>query len=618
MARVVSRRLVWAMLLGLLILSGVGWIRWQHRADPLSQGAAAYAAGDYQRAADLARRRLKASPDDPEAIRLLARSTARLGRDVPANALFARLGARSLQAEDLYLLGVGLERAGRKDSAESVWRDGLAVQPDHAEMLAALIGLETSRNRLAPAETLADRLSRLPGWEIWGELELGAIRSELSDPAGAAEALKRALDRPEAGRLDRPALAHHRKLLARCLLRIARPDESEAILRRVLADGPDAEASWLSSRAALQRGAAPEAAAALEAAGSYRADHPLESEPSPFVGEARCRECHADKARLLQASRHTSTLVRGKALTELPYPEGPVPDPDNRAVSHTFRREGDRVHLETRAGDRVLKAVVDYAFGSPEHYASLVGRDNRGDPYIFRLSYYRSGRDSGWARTTGHSADAKGGHDFLGKPISPVDGVYTCLFCHATDPRAVLEGTGPAASDHAIGCERCHGPGENHLRAVAAKMHDLAIVNPSTAPAEGRVRVCGQCHGNHTPIDLPRTDSYWIRFQSTTLPWSRCYTESGGAMDCTTCHDPHHDTDRSEARYEERCLDCHANDRKTGTESVAPPSKVRRPSQASACPVDPARGCIRCHMPNFRSEPLHADFTDHYIRVHPK
>src|SRR5207302_10851189 len=69
----------------------------------------------------------------------------------------------------------------------------------------------------------------------------------------------------------------------------------------------------------------------LEAAGSYRAEHPLESEPSPFVGAARCAACHRDTVSALQASRHASTLVRGKPLTKLPYPDRPLP----RSEEHT-------------------------------------------------------------------------------------------------------------------------------------------------------------------------------------------------------------------------------------------------------------------------------------------
>ena len=87
----------------------------------------------------VARGRLKRAPDDRQALRLLARATARLGRDGQANALFARLGSSALQPEDLFLLGLGLNRGGQKESAERVWEKGLVLEPNHAEMIEQLI-----------------------------------------------------------------------------------------------------------------------------------------------------------------------------------------------------------------------------------------------------------------------------------------------------------------------------------------------------------------------------------------------------------------------------------------------------------------------------------------------
>jgi tetratricopeptide (TPR) repeat protein len=636
---------LWVIALGAFGLAGLGlgagWTYWRRDADMLARGDSAYARGEFTQAADLARRRLKAAPGDVAALRLLARATARLGRDTAANALFARLGSAALQAEDLYLLGLGLDHAGQQDAARRVWERALELQPDHPETMAQLIIHESSRNRLAQAAVLAERLARQPGWEFRSALDLGTFRAELSDPAGAAVVLKQALERPEAAGLDRATATHYRKLLARTLLRIARPQEARALLDDLLRGGPDAEASWLLSRAALQEGTLPEARAALRAAGSYRAEHPLELEPSPYVGEAQCSGCHRDTFRAVQSSRHAATFVQGKALTTLPYPDHPLTDPDDPAIRHAFRLQGDQVQVETRVvgkvrygfsaqgellhghdfeirdQDKVRHAVVAYAFGSPDHYVSLVGSDDRGQPYIFRLSHYQAARDSGWVRTTGHSPDAAG-QDFLGKPLDPLDGIHKCLFCHTTDPRAVLEQSGPAAADRAIGCERCHGPGGNHLRAIAAQLPDPAIVSPGAAPAEGRLRLCGQCHSHHQELPVPRTDPFWIRFQGTTLPWSRCYTDSAGALDCTTCHDPHHDAEGAAAQAHTRCLSCHAGP--PAAERKAPPQVLDPTAQVaprgSTCPVNPAEGCIGCHMPPFESQPLHTTFTDHYIRVH--
>ncbi len=175
-----------AVACGALVLAGVGvamtWQTWGQGSDLMARGAVAYSEGDWRQAADLARRRLKAAPQDVEALRLLARTTARLGRDGPANALFARLGSDALEAEDLYLLGIGLDRAGRSADALRMWEKSIQLQPDRAETLDRLIVQDMARNRLTEAAQLAERLARHPGWELRGELALAVLRAELIRP----------------------------------------------------------------------------------------------------------------------------------------------------------------------------------------------------------------------------------------------------------------------------------------------------------------------------------------------------------------------------------------------------------------------------------------------------
>src|SRR5205814_2543498 len=130
----------------------------------------------------------------------------------------------------------------------------------------------------------------------------------------------------------------------------------------------------------------------------------------------------------------------------------------------------------------------EYAFGTPDRYVTMVGRDAEGDYRALRLSYYRRPDGSGWARTAGDHGQAGRTEDLRGQKVDVREGLVRCLACHVTNPRAVADRTAPEGADRAIGCERCHGPGGNHLRAVAARWKDLAIVNPAHAAAEAATK----------------------------------------------------------------------------------------------------------------------------------
>ena len=98
-------------------------------------------------------------------------------------------------------------------------------------------------------------------------------------------------------------------------------------MRSILDRAPDPEAAWLLSRVYLQEGDKTQALAALKQAGSYRADNPLEPEPGPYVGEARCEKCHSKIFRDSLASRHTRTYYRGASSTDLPSRTDRCPTP---------------------------------------------------------------------------------------------------------------------------------------------------------------------------------------------------------------------------------------------------------------------------------------------------
>jgi predicted CXXCH cytochrome family protein len=166
-----------------------------------------------------------------------------------------------------------------------------------------------------------------------------------------------------------------------------------------------------------------------------------------------------------------------------------------------------------------------------------------------------------------------------------------------------------------------------------------AIVNPLRLTPERRMEVCIECHLETTSSALPGAivryerapfsyrpgepladfmlffdhapakgydDKFEITGSVYRLRKSLCFQGSNGALECTTCHDPHNNLRGEEAarHYTEVCLQCH---------SAALDRLVVEGRHTQSA------DCIGCHMPKRRTDDVvHAVMTDHYIqRIKP-
>ena len=479
MPRYQSRRRWLGILAGasILALCGLWLARSFLPTDPVKEGWTAYARGDWEVALERARERLKVVGDDVAALRLMARASIRLGRDSSALAVYNRLGEEAMTPDDLCLLGIALTRSGNSRGLE-VWEQARAAEPNHPETLFELTRAYISRDRLADAAETGHRLADCPGWKGRAEA-LSARSSWLATTRSCAfkfwrQTLERETAEKEAGAL--PIVPSYE--IARALLRTRRPEKARFELERALSAEPDHEGFWLLSRAWLQYGLTKQALAAWEKSDSFRDENPLVPEPAPFIGSKRCAECHSAIFQAQQSSRHAHTFLRVSELGNLALPPASFPDPGQGKVTHSLRRvDGQRLEQETRVEDQVYSAVVEYAFGSGDRGLTLVGRSATGQAFELRISQYRTGTGSRWDLTSGHFPHPDETARYLGESLSE-DSVRRCLSCHVTNAQAILQASGPGATDHGIGCEKCHGPGENHVLAVKADFPDLAIIDP--------------------------------------------------------------------------------------------------------------------------------------------
>jgi tetratricopeptide (TPR) repeat protein len=216
-----------------------------------------------------------------------------------------------------------------------------------------------------------------------------------------------------------------------------------------------------------------------------------------------------------------------------------------------------------------------------------------------------------------------------------------CLVCHCNKAQGVKDTenryNSPIFDGYAIGCERCHGPGELHVqrrqRGEVEKEFDETIVNPGRLGPPLREAVCYQCHllgvdrvqrrNRQTfdfrpglPLHLFRSVFVWAPGSAPKendvghveqMQFSRCFQSSKGELGCISCHDPHGgpSSDEKAAFYRGRCLKCHQET------SCALPLTTRRNQSKND-------SCSECHMPRLSIGLIaHTSSTDHRILRKP-
>jgi len=264
-----------------------------------------------------------------------------------------------------------------------------------------------------------------------------------------------------------------------------------------------------------------------------------------------------------------------------------------------------------------VEKLIDYVVGSGNHARTFLHRNPAGDLIELPVSWY-SEKGGYWAMSPGY--DNPHPEDF--RRLVAED----CLFCHNGYPRKSLA--------EGIDCQRCHGPGANHVQLAGtgrAKPEEIraAIVNPKRLDRDRQLDDCMQCHLETTSLRLPNAirnydrapfsyrpgepltsyqqffdhapttgydDRFEVAHQAYRLRKSACFLKS--RMTCTTCHDPHREQrgESAVAHYVSVCRSCHAEAHASGM----PPGKST---------------CLDCHMSKRRAEDaVHVVMTDHFIQ----
>ena len=284
----------------------------------------------------------------------------------------------------------------------------------------------------------------------------------------------------------------------------------------------------------------------------------------------------------------------------------------------------------------VSETAIDFIVGSGNHSRAYLHRTPKNTLIELPLAWY-SEKGGYWAMNPGYDRpDHQGTRRLIG---------YDCMFCHNGYPEIPSEekrGADPVFLNipQGIDCQRCHGPGAEHTRLARDPKSSraavrAAIVNPARLTPERQAEVCLQCHLETSSLLLPNSmvrferapfsyqpgeplSDYMLHFDQAPgrdqeqrfeiagaayrLRRSACFRKSNGAMQCTTCHDPHNIPRGEEAarHYTAVCRQCH---------SAAFDRLVASGKHTAAA------DCIGCHMPKRRtSDAVHVVMTDHFIQ----
>ena len=339
------------------------------------------------------------------------------------------------------------------------------------------------------------------------------------------------------------------------------------------------------------------------------------------IADDKCLSCHEQYKSYLRTAHH---------LTSQPATRGSIAGKFSTG-ENVLRTSEPELHyrMEDRKDGFYQTAVLgtspDFVTIS-ERFDLVVGSGRKGQTYLYwgrnkqlfqlPVSYWTELNK--WVPSPGYDDKVAN----FSRPVLP-----RCLECHASrfEPLSDSSAENRYHKTHytlGISCERCHGPGREHVEIHSADgvkpvMH--AIVNPIQLSRSRQIELCSLCHGGigvakapvfsfvpgkdleaFIQLEVPKPNEPLDVHgnQVALLQRSRCFQSS--EMTCSTCHNVHL-PQRDVRDFSPRCLTCH---------------------KVESCGLFPTAGreiankCIECHLPNQTSNVI-VSSTDG-VQVRPK
>lgn len=363
-----------------------------------------------------------------------------------------------------------------------------------------------------------------------------------------------------------------------------------------------------------------------------------------YVGSETCGSCHKVQFSEWRQSQHAKAMQHADASTVL----GDFKDArfDYNGITTRFFTKDGKFFVNTDGADgKLADFEIKYTFGLDPMQQYLIAFPD-GRMQALSIAWDSRPADQGGQRWFHLQPDEKVDHnDELHWTKRTQNWNFMCSDCHSTDVRKNFDEASNTFKttwkDITVGCEACHGPGSNHVKAPASSLKGSGltvdfierngvdwVLNPATGNAnrskpretDVELQVCAQCHSRRGQVaDGYRPGMPFHDFYREAVLEPNLYHADGQQLDevyisgsfaqskmnhagvtCSDCHNPH--TSKLRAEGNAVCAGCHL------------PAKYDIENHHRHPQGSQGAQCVMCHMPE-KNYMVIDPRRDHSIRI---
>jgi predicted CXXCH cytochrome family protein len=336
----------------------------------------------------------------------------------------------------------------------------------------------------------------------------------------------------------------------------------------------------------------------------------LPAHAARYIGSAACQTCHPQIYQRWKKTRMANVVRDPKE-----HPDAILPDLSQSTPLVKFTKDDIAFVYGSKWKQRYFKKVGDDYFVLPAQW-DITNQ-------VWRPYFVKNGTDW-WAPLYPP--------DNMKRPTGPL-----CDGCHSVNYDVKTK----AVTEWNVGCERCHGPGSDHV----AHPSQASIVNPARLNSVQANDICVQCHSQGRPLTNPidgqyydwpvgfhvglKLQDFWQleqhelgettfthfadgtahknRMQGNDFVQSVMYTRG---VKCSNCHDVH-GTDNDALLLKPAnvmCLECHGPQSPNGPHARTTEEHTHHKAGSTG------NDCRVCHMPKIEQTIADVNVRSHTFR----